>query len=56
MNVIAWLMLANMLLMCLGIWQLYMSSNMLNHIDEFYKNSFSRQTDIINKLLELKDK
>lgn len=53
MNVIAWLMLANILMMCINLWVLYDAMVIANLLEEMHTKSFGRFSELLNKLSDL---
>ena len=56
MNAIVWISLANIVLMCMVLWQIYTSSMLADQLDELLIKNTGRFSTLLEKCLELKDK
>lgn len=56
MNAIAWLMLCNIIMMCLNVWVLYQASDVANMLEELHTKNWGRFSELLNQCKDLKDK
>jgi hypothetical protein len=56
MNVIAWLMLVNIIMMCINLWVLHDALYISNLLEELHTKNWGRFSELLNRLSELKEK